>query len=143
MLKNNGINIVSYYIIICWIITPLWQNYDFVRKSNAENMNYSMPLLPSYDLEKFESMQEDSSQTSYSNSNSNSKGKENCDVDGFLCCKCFYGLCECCCCCRYEINRKDNHSDGFLTAEKQKARSRFIPFSLYNDIYMLTHPGMY
>ena len=141
MLATNGATITVYYMMICWVLTPLWQNVRFIHKSRlvdpSDNSSLQgdsvLPFVASSDPEDDDAMSvglvEDGSlrgsmirQTDIDGIMTKTKKKPN----GFLCCLCMGACFEFCCLCRYTMLYK-----------REKKITRYIPFSIYS----LLNPG--
>lgn len=146
MLAVNGPTITVYYALTCWALVPLWQNIRFIHNSRIPDPNdiinndSNLPLTALNDPEDDDAMSARLVEDGNGFRGSSSIIRHT-DIDGiltktkkrptgFLCCLCVGACCEFCCLCRYSMLYK-----------KERHVTRYIPFSLYNDVYCLLHPG--
>ena len=131
MLASNGLSVAIYYVVICWIIIPIWQNYRFISKSRVVDIDNSLqevPLMANQAHGVESEVIERASKCSYEGGEIIIQKREL--PRGFLCCMCCCACCEFCCC---QVLVLPKHESPHIT--------RYIPCSLYNDVFCVLNPG--
>ena len=149
MLKNNGPNVLFWNCIMFWFIAPLYQNFKIVRRDSIQKSKHekdtnlekdcaSLPLI-----ENSTGDVEDINKRSIETKSMKNKHSKSTNWSGFLLCRIVFGMLECLFCCSYIIIPdpiQDEH-DTRISVGYEEEECRYVPFSLYNEIYMIRHPG--
>lgn len=125
---------LTYSIILCWLVVPIWQNYCVVRITEKDNNN-DTNYLGGAQLES-EKSQKDTllvSPLKYRADVFDEEKQEPVEFQpGFAICQCCWIYSALLCCSRYAIVPR---------LDENIKSTRFMPLSVYNSIYMMRNPG--